>query len=64
MRKFISQSYTLLLSLSISSTLLAQINYGGHPSFVFMEGEITETQVQLPSIDREVLDAEDAVTDQ
>ena len=29
-----------------------------------MEGEITETQVQLPSIDREVLDAEDAVTDQ
>lgn len=64
MRKFISQSFTLLLSLSISSTLLAQINYGGHPSFVFMEGEITETQVQLPSIDREVLDAEDAVTDQ
>ena len=64
MRKFISQSFTLLLSLSISSTLLAQINYGGNPSFVFMEGEITETQVQLPSIDREILDAEDAVTDQ
>lgn len=29
-----------------------------------MEGEITETQVQLPAIDRTVLDAEDVVTDQ
>lgn len=29
-----------------------------------MEGEITETQVQLPAIDRAALDAEDVVTDQ
>lgn len=64
MRKFLTQTSTLLLALSASFNLLGQINYGGTPSFISLDGELMETRVETPAIDRVALDAEDVVTDQ
>lgn len=64
MRKLFTHTSILLLALSTSFNLLGQINYGGTPSFIDIEGEISETSKQMPSINRIALDAEDVVTDQ
>ena len=54
----------ILLSITISFSSLAQINYGGTPSFLINLEALSETSVVTPPIDRETLSQADAVTDQ
>ena len=54
----------ILLSITISFSSLAQINYGGTPSFLINLEALSETSVVTPPIDRETLAQADAVTDQ
>ena len=54
----------ILISISISFSSLAQINYGGTPSFLTDLEVLSERSVVTPPINRESLAQADAVTDQ
>ena len=56
--------YSFVLATLVTFTsVLAQINYGGEPSFLINRESINFTKIVLPAIDREALEAEDTVTD-
>ena len=56
--------YSFVLATLVTFTsVLAQINYEGEPSFLINRESINSTEIVLPTIDREALEAEDAVTD-
>ncbi|HIB77242.1 MAG TPA: T9SS type A sorting domain-containing protein [Flavobacteriales bacterium] len=63
MRKFYS-AFAMLFSMALCSATIAQINYGGTPSFLVNQETLSNTKVVMPAIDRALLDQADAVTDQ
>ncbi|PCJ82378.1 MAG: hypothetical protein COA49_02485 [Bacteroidetes bacterium] len=63
MRKIYS-TFAVLFSIALSSSSIAQINYGGTPSFLVNQETLYNTKVVMPAIDRNALDQADFVTDQ
>ena len=63
MKNLLKRSLSSLAFIACMTSALAQINYGGQPSFMVNLESINSTKIVLPAIDREALAAEDAVTD-
>ena len=63
MKNLLKRLLSALAFIACMTSAIAQINYGGQPSYMVNSESINNSKIVLPAIDREALAAEDEVTD-